>query len=131
MTDSRGFRNCNPGNIRKSSIEWLGMSSLQTDPEFVMFVDPKYGIRAIAKIMRTYQRDGLTSIRQIIDRWAPPVENNSDAYVQDVAVRTGMDPDQDVNYTSIMPNLVKAIIIHENGFNPYSDSTINLGVAMA
>ena len=35
---TRGLRNNNPGNIRHSTSQWLGMSSDQTgDSEFVQF----------------------------------------------------------------------------------------------
>jgi hypothetical protein len=49
----------------------------------------------LARTLITYQdKHGLRSIRQIISRWAPPVENNTNAYVRAVAADTGLDADQ-------------------------------------
>src|SRR5574337_876096 len=84
MTPSRGIRNNNPGNIRKSSEPWRGLAAAkdQKDPAFFTFETPEWGIRAMAVILRTYQtKYGLRTIRAIIGRWAPSAENDTDAYV--------------------------------------------------
>ena len=52
---ARGERNNNPGNIRHGS-KWQGLSAQQTDPSFCQFVSPEYGIRAIYKLLQTYQK---------------------------------------------------------------------------
>ena len=93
MTD-RGFRNNNPGNIDRGTIKWQGMAADQSsDPRFVVFTDPKWGIRAIARLMLTYSNQyGLHTVRGLIGRWAPPSENNTDAYVSSVCQWTGLHP---------------------------------------
>jgi len=71
----RGIRNRNPGNIRRSGDRWKGLAPLQTDPAFSVFETPVWGIRAMAVILRNYQkRYGLKSLAQLIGRWArqPP-----------------------------------------------------------
>lgn len=132
---SRGIRNNNPGNIRKvAGITWLGQGVPNgefTDPDFVQFTDPTYGIRAIVRIMRSYERQGLNTIGEAIDRWAPPNENNSAAYVNAVCQDCSLEADDIVDLNSIMPQLVKAIIRHENGSQPYTDDQINQGIALA
>jgi hypothetical protein len=88
MTDQpRGIRNNNPGNIDRNTTKWQGMADDQSsDPRFVVFKTPQAGIRALAKILLTYQNhDGLKTVRGIIGRWAPAVENNTSAYVAAVA----------------------------------------------
>ena len=134
MTD-RGFRNNNPGNIDRGTIKWQGMAADQSsDPRFVVFTDPKWGIRAIARLMLTYSNQyGLHTVRGLIGRWAPPGENNTDAYVTAVASGVGVGPDDeiDVDTAEIMTPLVKAIILHENGSNPYPDSVIADGINLA
>lgn len=131
MTNARGIRNCNPGNIRRSSTVWMGMAAIQNDPSFVVFVAPEYGIRAIAKIMRSYRALGLNTIREVIRRWAPPSENNTDSYVSAVCAECSVGPDDNVDLDSVMPLLVKAIIYHENGSCPYTEEQINSGIALA
>lgn len=48
----RGIRNKNPGNIKRNNTQWQGMQLIQNDPEFVQFKHPKYGFRAMARILR-------------------------------------------------------------------------------
>lgn len=133
----RGIRNNNPGNIRKSATAWQGLSADQSDPAFFRFDAMEYGIRAIVKILQTYQGTyGLNTVRKIINRWAPPVENNTDAYVSYVAARLGVSPDSaiSVNDGNTVFALVRAIIAQENGAAPallISDSTVAAGIALA
>lgn len=131
MTDTRGIRNFNPGNIRRNATVWMGMAAIQNDPSFVVFVAPEYGIRAIAKIMRSYRALGLNTIREVVRRWAPPSENNTDAYVAAVCAECSVGPDDTIDLDNVMPLLVKAIIYHENGVCPYTDEQINSGIALA
>ena len=132
MIATRGERNNNPGNIDRSTIRWEGMSADQSsDDRFIVFQTPQFGIRALAKILLNYQDvHHLDTIRQIIDRWAPPSENDSGAYVTDVAADVGVGPDDkiDLNDAAILTKLVTAIIRHENGRVIYSETMIS-GVA--
>lgn len=91
---TRGERNNNPLNIRRTTDRWLGMAAEQTDSEFVVFTDVKYGIRAAIKIIRRYVLQfHCNTIRKIITRWAPPTENKTDAYVAYVAHHAGLNAD--------------------------------------
>ena len=132
LATARGIRNKNPGNIRHvPGVTWQGQSPVQTDESFVQFESPQYGIRAIVRIMRSYERQGINTIGEAIDRWAPPNENNSSAYVSAVCLDCNLDADVPLSLDSIMPQLVRAIIRHENGFQPYDDATITQGIALA
>jgi hypothetical protein len=131
---TRGERNKNPGNIDRNATKWQGMAPDQSDPRFVVFTDPVWGIRAIAKVLLTYYtRHNLKSVRAIINRWAPPVENDTGAYIKNVASRLGVDPsdDIDLNDPAVMDVLVRAIIQHENGGVIYDDATIASGIERA
>jgi hypothetical protein len=122
----RGIRNNNPGNIRWGD-DWRGLvpADQRTDPDFCQFIAPVYGVRAIGKILLSYRRRGLNTVRSIIATWAPPIENDTGAYAAHVAEQCGVTPDE---YLPASANgyaaLVKAIIQHENGQQPYSDNTI-------
>ena len=115
---SRGYRNNNPLNIRRSKDKWKGMSPKQTDPAFVQFQTMAYGYRAAFVLLRTYrQKYGYNTIRKIVKRWAPPSENNTDRYIANVSRWTGIDPDkliagQDAN---AMIAIVTAMSRMENG----------------
>lgn len=79
---TRGIRNNNPANIRKSANKWLGLKSLQTDCSFCQFTNKMYGIRAFFILMRTYRyKYNLKTPEQIINRFAPSVENNVKNYL--------------------------------------------------
>lgn len=129
---TRGERNNNPGNVRHvPGVVWNGQTPEQRDNAFVQFTDPVYGIRAIVRILRAYENQGIQTLADAIDRWAPPNENNSGAYVEAVCKDCNRNPDQLVSLNSIMPQLVVAIIRHENGENIYTADQITRGIALA
>lgn len=131
-TMTRGIRNNNPGNIRHGSSSWLGMSSEKTDPAFVTFVAPEYGIRALALLLKNYMvKNKLTTIESIINRWAPTNENNTPAYIASVAKKTGFSPTQSLTPNSeTLAKLTKAIIHHENGVMPYDENLIKKSIGL-
>ena len=133
MSLTRGERNNNPGNIDRTGDMWQGMSGDQSDPRFIVFTDPQYGIRAPAKILITYQtKYGCNTIRKIINRWAPPNENNTQSYVNAVTAACGVSPDSDYPLNGInLPKVVTAIIEHENGRVSYSPEVIAAGISLA
>ncbi len=122
---ARGIRNNNPGNIRRSTEKWQGLALVQNDPAFFQFTHAKYGVRAIGKILTTYRtRYSLTNVRDLIARWAPPVENNTQSYVDQVARTLGVKADATIDVQKRLPDLAAAIIRHENGSNPYTAAQI-------
>lgn len=151
----RGIRNNNPGNIEWGS-PWQGLrpTGERTDSRFAQFTSPAWGIRALARVLITYQdkrraKDGsrIDTVREIIERWAPSFENDTDAYVRQVskAVCNGVtgctgpdDPTINVHDYRTAKALVEAIIRHENGPGPlsnantwYSDAVIDEGLKLA
>lgn len=135
MTGSpRGIRNNNPGNLRRTRDPWQGLATPQTDKAFFVFKDATYGIRALARTLVNYQDEhNLRSIRQIICRWAPANENDTAAYINSVAKQTRFNADQPLDmhkYAHLAP-LAKAIILHENGQQPYSDAQITKALVLA
>jgi len=131
----RGLRNNNPGNIERGTVRWQGMADDQSaDPRFIVFKTPQWGVRALAKTLLTYQNQyGLRTLRGIVNRWAPNSENNTAAYVAAVAAGVGLGPDTeiDLDTSEVMTPLVRAIILHENGADPYSDGVIAEAIRMA
>lgn len=128
----RGIRNHNPGNIQKG-VGFDGEIE-GNDPRFATFRTPEDGIRGLAVNLLTYQRQhGLDTVQGIIDRWAPPSENNTGAYVREVAQALGVDPNQqlDLSNPETLRGLTAAIIQHENGMQPYTDAQLQEGVGAA
>lgn len=144
---SRGFLNNNPGNVDRSADVWQGEIRDPADPRltkaqrnelengrFAVFAEPRPGIRMLAKTLFAYRdRLGHRTVRRIINTWAPPVENDTGAYVAAVAARVGVSPDAELNLNDFktVKALVSAIIIHECGGMPYAGTEIDDGLMMA
>lgn len=139
----RGIRNNNPGNIdRNPANKWQGLATNQSsDPRFCVFTTPAYGIRALARLLISYQdKHNLDTVRKIISRWAPKKENDTEAYIQAVARNCAVHPDEVISthkYATLKP-LVESIIRHENGKGPkgtlnewYDEPTVNEALRMA
>ena len=136
----RGIRNNNPGNIRENQrvdYDWVGESLVDSDLDFEEFSMPVYGIRAIARILKTYRtKYGINTIAGIISKWAPPTgdsgefENDTQSYINSVSKRVGLLPNAPVDDLHI-PDIIDAIIYHENGQQPYTTAMIYQGVALA
>jgi hypothetical protein len=115
----RGIRNNNPGNLR-------------TGPggSFGRYDTPGAGLSALARQLRLYFNGGsaaaghrkLQTIREILGRYAPPNENNTGAYINAVAKQMGVGADARLNLNDPqqMAALMRGIVQHENGQNPYS-----------
>jgi hypothetical protein len=103
------------------------MSAIQDDPRFIRFIAPQWGFRCMARILKGDYREGCVTVHELIDKWAPSVENDTSAYVTDVAQRVGVDMDQPLVFPDQMLPLLKAIAIHEGGC-PWDDSVIQLGI---
>jgi len=134
MTAPRGLRNANPGNIRYSANSAQFVGCIGSDGAFCIFDTPEHGIRAVGVILQTYKRKyKIASIRATIKRWAPPSENDTEAYIRAVSARMGIGDTAviDLAQPRILAGLVRAIIRQENGQQPYTDTQLNAGLAMA
>lgn len=142
---TRGVRNNNPGNIDYNPRnQWQGQ--LPPDPaiekRFARFDTVENGIRALAKLVLAYRgKDGMPgvggpgidTVREVINRWAPGVENDTESYIRAVAAGVGAQPNQPIDLRD-PKNLIAiaiGIIRHENGNVPYSRKVIETGVQSA
>lgn len=127
---TRGIRNNNPGNIRVSKDQWEGMTG--DDGSFVIFDSPESGVRALGKNLLSYGRQGYDSIEKIINRWAPPNENDTQAYIDSVVAATGIPATQslDLSDPDTLSSLAQAISFHETG-SRYDPEVYQQGVARA
>ena len=123
MTTPRGIRNNNPLNIRKSKDKWKGLRAQQQDAAFCQFENMEWGWRAAFWLLtRTYYHTyRLFTIRTIIQKWAPPHENNTASYIANVSKLTGIGADEPIGIPSDQPTrwmmLGAAMAIQENGTN--------------
>jgi hypothetical protein len=126
-TKPRGIRNNNAGNIRGSDLfTWKGEIG-RDDKDFVIFDTPENGLRALARTLRTYRNNhGINTIEGIIHRYAPPSENITSSYAEHAASALGLPLDATLS-ESDYPDLMRVIIKHENGMQPYTDAQIMEG----
>ena len=119
-TRPRGIRNNNPTNIEDSKIPWRGR--VGNDGRYVVFDTAINGLRAgYLEIWDSIVRDGDDTIRTLIRQWAPPIENLTGAYQNSVRAQTGIaNIDTKLNYLRDATPLLKAIVQHENGQQPYT-----------
>jgi hypothetical protein len=117
---TRGYRNNNPGNIRRTPSVIYEGEIQGTDNSFKTFKSMAYGYRAMFSLLTHYANHGLTTINSIINTYAPGNENNTEAYIRTVSNKTGLDPLEEINFsdTNTFKNLVAAISFVENGLQP-------------
>jgi len=121
--NSRGLRNRNPGNIRRSKLRYKGEVA-GNDPLFKTFRSAKWGYRAIFVVLHTYRvRHGIRTLREMIARWAPPTENRTENYIRFVSRATGIGPEAepDTLDAAQMQPLVAALSRMENGTDARTD----------
>jgi hypothetical protein len=118
----------NPFNLEfRAHIDWQGQVGVDAEfARFVVFDKAVNGIRAgMINIHTKMTRDGLNTVRKIINRLSPPVENPTEAFVQFVAGQMGVAPDQPLQFSSHILAMSQAIIQFENGSQPYSVALLN------
>jgi hypothetical protein len=121
MTAPRGLRNNSPGNIEDGNFarSQPGYAGPEPPPgRFATFADMRHGLAALMSLLLVYRmQHGLTTVRGIINRWAPSTDgNDTSAYVQAVSAAIGVSPDTELPGTAeTLVGLAGAIAGHENG----------------
>lgn len=111
----RGMRNNNPGNIEDGPFARSLPGYAGSDGRFAIFSDLASGEGAQARLLQSYVQRGFDTPAEIINRWAPPSDNNpTNAYVNYVARRVGVGPNDRISAEQI-PLVAQAIREFENG----------------
>lgn len=124
---SRGLRNNNPGNIRRSRVRYQGEVRPSRDADFKEFETMAYGYRAMFVLLDTYSsRYGLHTIRSMLNRYAPPEENLTESYICFVSDYSGILPDEpiDTRCQGDMIPIVSAMSKIENGVSANRDEVL-------
>jgi hypothetical protein len=91
MIPARGLKNNNPGNIRHNRDKFQGEVQPSRDAAFKEFTSMAYGYRAMFVTLATYlERNRRDTIEKIVQAWAPPTENKTQAYINTVALFSGV-----------------------------------------
>ena len=140
MPTPRAVRNNNPGNL-ESGPRWKGLlpasrmtPAQKRETRFAVFASPEWGFRALALVLRNYQRrHGVDTVRGIVRRFAPPPENDTEDYIRAVARRMGISADAplDLDSARVLMALCRAIAIQESGGWFFADADLAQGIALA
>ncbi|EGZ2325497.1 transglycosylase [Escherichia coli] len=126
---NRNYRNNNFGNLVFANQEGAALEAPNAKGEqrFARFNTPEEGIRALANQVSSYYNgtsaaagyQKLQTVSSIISKWAPPKENNTNQYIDNVSKYLGVSPNEkiDVSNPEVMTQLVRAIATKEGG-NP-------------
>jgi len=92
----------NPMSIRQFDQDWEGETGTYTTPKggkFVEYESPEYSFRAADRLLRNYGgTHGINTIRDVINRYAPPSDDNpTESYVDFISKRSGIDPDAEID----------------------------------
>jgi len=112
-------RNHNPGNLRIPG----------STTGFQSFANDDQGIRALARQLQLYEtRDGLLTLRSIINKYSPSNENNTAALIANASKRTGFAPDQQLDPRSMdqLVKLVVAITKQENAGSNFTENGVRV-----
>lgn len=130
-TASLGIRNNNPGNLRTGE-NWKG--EIGSNKGFAVFSSVEYGIRAMAKDLTHKINSGLNTINKYITKYAPPSENDTTAYINNVSNATGIGSNIPLQANpDTLAKLIRAQINVENGVsgNLITNKMISDGIALA
>lgn len=107
----RATRNNNPGNINWGPFaQQYGATRIEIMPpgsklkaRFAYFPDSASGMAAARALLNKKARFDVSgnliggylgaTVRQVISRWAPPIENDTEAYIRNVCAWTQLTPE--------------------------------------
>jgi hypothetical protein len=122
---ARNQRNNNPGNIEFG--QWAqAHGATGSDGRFAIFPSAQVGAAAMNSLLSSYgSKDHLDTVTGIVGKWAPNGENNTSAYIANVAKQMGVDPNTHLNMSD--PNVIQALGRAMSGFegssSAYQDGT--------
>jgi hypothetical protein len=129
---TRAERNFNPGNLNYAGQAGATLES-GGGARFAKFASEEEGVAALVRQLRLYQQRGIDTIGEIVKKYAPPNENDTQAYIASMARWTGLSADEklDFNDTDTVRRMVQGISRKEGRFTPLSEGQIMSGIGIA
>jgi hypothetical protein len=133
-----GMRQNNPGNLDETIVNGQKTSWIErawrgeelSANRFARFNCPLNGLRALLITLHSYlTKDGCATVGDVVNRWAPRVENNTQAYIDDVCAFANESQlalqhwNEDTVLHPLQNQLIllgMALVHHENGEQPYT-----------
>ena len=114
-------RNNNPGNIRDGSFAQSLPGYVGSNKGFAVFDSVNSGFNALNTLLQNYWNKGLRSVDSIISKWAPPNENDTNSYVNQVSKWLNVSPNSTLSFGNL-PTLAQSIAKFE-GFSGAGNPT--------
>ncbi|EMH1202262.1 lytic transglycosylase [Serratia marcescens] len=131
--EPRGIRNNNPGNLNYVGQNGAMLEDHAT-PRFARFNSAFEGFAALGKQIKAYYNgtskaagyQKLQSVEDIISRFAPASENNTQAYINKLSKMLGVGRGDSLNIQDpqVLATLMNGITQIENGKNPYAPEMV-------
>lgn len=117
----------NPGNLKYAGQP--GAVRAGGSPEqrqFAAFRTDEEGMLAMARQLRLYGQRGLNNINSIVSTYAPRGDNDTAAYIADVAAQMhrAAGASLNLNDPAVLAAMMNAMIQHEHNANPYSPALV-------
>jgi len=117
-----GFRRNNPGNLAKSSRNFVGVVNKADSGRgnlFFAFASVAHGFRALIEVLITRITNPKTNtIRKLGPIYAPPHENDTAAWITQVSKYSGIKPDAVIQLNKdVIKRLALGIIKKETGLS--------------
>ena len=139
MLKPAGIRRNNPGNLRPGPA-WDGLAA-DDGSGYSSFITAAKGLRAASINLKNYGlNDGIRTLTQVANRWAPANDNNTPAqYANTLSTVSGLAVDANIDLSDKDTNkaVLRGIIVAENGYASfpdiewYSDAEIDSAVSNA
>lgn len=118
---TRGFRNKNPMNVvaMGKKNQWLGQVG-KDDHGLAKFATWEHGLRAGYNTLRKYRdKRGVDTLFKLTSRYC---EGDALRYAKHIGKEIGKGPHEKVDIMEHIVPIMKAIIVMENGYNPFPDT---------
>lgn len=119
---NRNWRNNNPGNIEYGNFA-KSMGAIGTDGRFAVFPTYESGRDAKSNLIFESPNYRNLSISGAINRYAPPFENNTNSYINQVAQAAGVSPS--ATMSSLNPQQRQAVLDAMQRVEGWKVGTIN------
>jgi hypothetical protein len=121
-SSSRGVRTHNPGNLEYAGQPGAVRAGGGPDEQrFAAFRTDREGLGAMANQLELDFQRGRKTIEALVAKYAPPEENDTVAYIADVArqMHVGSRTALNLKDPAVLESMMNAMIAHENMNNPY------------
>ncbi|HEI6980756.1 TPA: hypothetical protein SK296_004579 [Yersinia enterocolitica] len=113
----------NPGNLRWA--EGYGTHNTQSG-KFAVFPTLDEGVLAATKQLQIYGSKGINSVKDIVKKWAPSNENDTDAYIRHVVKSTKFSENEKLNLNdpAVLAKLISAMATKEGAGSRVTEGAV-------